>query len=128
MVDMVDVIDQAAADIEQYGWRNGPATGGDEYDANGTYPRCVWIGVLRASEKLTYEMGPYQESFTDIEYELFDHFQVGSPAELFELNDSQPPEEGQEWAVENLRTLATNLRNGVGAASRLREKDSGSTE
>jgi hypothetical protein len=100
------VLDDAAAHIERYGWKNGPTP---YWEQNDSVPLCVWQAALRSLER-NYQIKKLPSATQAINYALVNVTQADDLNDLFDLNDAQPLEEGQRWAAETLRLAAQFLR------------------
>jgi hypothetical protein len=123
--DLADILNEAAADIVDYGW---VARGADAYESDplGTYPRCAWIAFQRVIQRSELSASQYIDSHDISEAALLEAAEVQDLNEFFRLNDSfvDRPEEGEEWAISVLEKAATI----VDAVSEEKVADTVSTE
>lgn len=91
-----EVFEQAAKMIERDGWWGGAAR-----DTKGDSPVCISNAVARLSQG----DGHYQHA-------LMAYLDVDTMSQLFALNDRQDSRDGKRWAIENLRGVARELREG----------------
>lgn len=97
-IDLGYIIDEAAADIVDFGWKADDGNG-FPFDPYGDYPRCVWVAATRALERWNDDSELYASNYLKaVEDALLAAAGVPSLNALFKLNDSQPLEEGQAWA------------------------------
>lgn len=124
--DATAILFDAADDIELYGWKAAGADI-DEIDPNGAYPRCVWIGIMRAAESRNSSDVEFHRSSAVLlaEDALVEAAGVNTISDVFDLNDAQCPDEGKQWAS-NLLDKAADLL--IARALSENPKDSVSTE
>lgn len=109
--DAREVLLGAADDITLYGWKSGSAEIEDT-DPFGTYPRCVWIALMRSAEAEALDAKEYDVSYDkseivwEAEQALIKAAGVETISDVFDINDIQSPEEGKQWAVDLLNRAA----------------------
>lgn len=124
------LLNEARADIEDYGWLPKGAEATNDIDPYGTYPRCPWIAIIRVTERIRNEhpTEDIHDALFLAEDGLIGVTHVKDIGEFFDLNDSQPLESGKEWALDVLRRAASFV-NGVPVAdSETREMATDSIE
>jgi len=111
---VINILLEAASDIEDYGWNPRGADHENEYDPFGTYARCPWVAVIRVIERIS-AMHPGENTGTLLaraEDALVAVAHVKDIIALFDLNDSIPEEQGKQWAI-NLLKNAADFVSGV---------------
>jgi hypothetical protein len=95
-----DVLRQAAGDIEYHGWYPGGSSGDER--------RCIWTGVHKVIQayRTTNPLDYLGFLLQDVENVLMKVTNTTNVEHLFQLNDSQRPEEGKQWAVTTLLEAA----------------------
>ncbi len=108
-------MDQAANDIEKYGWRRGGCLS-SERDSQGTYSRCLWVAGMRALGR-TSEISISVKFLDVFEHVLSAKLGVRFARDIFAVNDTFPgsDEEGKVWAAATLREIAQKFH---GASAR----------
>lgn len=87
-----EMLDKAAGDIAEFGWRNNSSISEANYDKD---PACVWRALQRVDQR------DYPDSFAafykaeDALLEVSGH---GYLSELYTDNDSRSGDKGQTWA------------------------------
>lgn len=92
------VFEEAANYIDEYGWWGG---GSGTTNESTCIANALW-NVLHGQVH-TLVIAKYQDA-------LMRQLACTTLFEVFELNDSQPLEDGKEWAVTNLREVAEYVR------------------
>jgi hypothetical protein len=122
------ILQEAAYDIVQFGWKAGGADD-DQEDAFGSFPRCVWrAAVLRLEQ--TYPI--FESKWRTYSYALNDAITLATDSEnlgeVFHKNDGiESNEEGQGWAYGTLIT-ASHIMNPALADSESKTPDTDSTK
>lgn len=91
------IFDDAADRIEREGWWNGRERVGG---MNGT---CISNALKSGDAPQRVLIKHFGLDRLSVDFQF---------RELFRLNDRQPVESGQQWAVSNLREVARKLREG----------------
>lgn len=107
LLDLADMFEEAASDIEDYGWVARGAEGTNEHDSLGTFPRCLWRAFMLVHERT---LKPEQVLIFHGEDYLLKASNVHHLGQLFDLNDSKSEEEGPLWAIETLDKAANLVR------------------
>jgi hypothetical protein len=97
-LEVAEAFEAGAKWIEEYGWWGGSGGTGDPDNRT-----CISLAPLRASES--------RRQLTDYRLQLLvKHFGVTGISDVYNLNDTKSIEEGPQWAVDNLRAIAKDLR------------------
>jgi hypothetical protein len=106
---LANVLEEAADDIVEFGWKAGGADHPGEFSRTGKYPRCIWIAVTRSVER--HPEIQYSKHIDAIQAAVQQATVTNSLSQLFDKNDSfkDTPQEGQTWAYENLITASRIL-------------------
>lgn len=126
-VQLAAILQEAAGDIAEFGWKNeGAAEWPQDYDPYGEYPRCVYIAVSRRiSRNIHFAKFKYTNALDEA---IFHASGTSSLNELFQLNDSQPQEEGQAWAFGVLITASHILNPALARGENKTDIDSTKTD
>lgn len=108
-----EIYDKAAENVARLGWHPADRKGG----------QCIWVATISAWEEYHDRVHGHSVGYPSILNKLLAD-QIGArsvqepstdewtPGGIWQVNDAQPPETGQAWAIENLRELARKLRIG----------------
>jgi hypothetical protein len=125
-VQLAAILEEAARDIVEFGWRNAGVAGPEEFDPRGNYPRCIWTATVRRLQQNPYFGDTkYTEAVIDA---ITKAAGVSTISQLFDANDSQSEEEGQAWAFGVLITASHTLNPALAHSENTTDTDSTKTD